>query len=99
MKKGTTPMTPRTPTLYQHRGVNTVTSISKPSPNSKWWRGNTWAVTNDGIERLDGAYFIAANRLFEDYPNYSWPEHIAGKGASFAPAEFSQAWQKALEYH
>jgi hypothetical protein len=44
-----------------------------------WWRGRQWAVTADGIERLDGTYFIAAARLVEDIEGYGWPAHICEK--------------------
>jgi hypothetical protein len=27
------------------------------------WRGRQWSVTEDGLEALDGCYFIAKNRL------------------------------------
>lgn len=47
------------------------------------WRGKQWAVTDFGIERLDGTYYISADRLGEknvgkpDYP--AWPLHMAKK--------------------
>jgi putative DNA primase/helicase len=80
--------------------------VTNPSPFAVYqalsrvlWRGTTWAVTKYGIERLDGRYWIAADRLFEDYPSYSWPEHIAEKGADFDPADFAAAWREAIEEH
>src|SRR5207237_6435787 len=63
------------------------------------WKGATWAVTKYGIERLDGRYWIAKDRLFEDYPDYSWSEHIAEKGAGYDPADFCTAWKEAIEEH
>ena len=30
-----------------------------------WWRGRQWAVTNYGVEALDGTYAIEARRLTE----------------------------------
>src|SRR5438067_705910 len=44
-----------------------------------WWRGKQWAVTKMGIERLDGGYYIAANRLMEQFEFHPWPAHIADK--------------------
>lgn len=62
-----------------------------------WWRGRQWAVTSDGIERLDGTYVIERSRLVE-YPEESWPEHMAGKIWVDVP-EFTTAWLVALLLH
>jgi len=63
-----------------------------------WWRGKQWAVTADGIECLDGCYCIDKNRLLQDLPAYSWPEHMATKGWVDTD-EFATAWLVALALH
>jgi hypothetical protein len=63
-----------------------------------WWRGKQWAVTSHGIEALDGCYFIAKDRFAEDLPEYSWPEHMAGKNWVDAD-EFATAWLLAIFLH
>jgi hypothetical protein len=62
-----------------------------------WWRGKQWAVTAYGIECLDGTYPIKADRLLQDMPGYSWPQHIAEKG--WDVAEFTTAWMVAILMH
>lgn len=39
-----------------------------------WWRGRKWAVTEHGIERLDGGYAVAAGRLLEGTGSGDLPE-------------------------
>ena len=63
-----------------------------------WWRGRQWAVTSDGIEALDGCYYIAANRLLEDCPIYGWPPHMADKNWVDVP-DFITAWLVAIALH
>jgi hypothetical protein len=62
-----------------------------------WWRGAQWAVTDRGIECLDGTYFIDKARLLEE-PDYSWPQHMSGKGWVDID-EFTTAWLVALVLH
>ena len=62
-----------------------------------WWRGAQWAVTSDGIECLDGTYFIAKGRLLENR-EYPWPLHMAGKGW-VDNDEFTTAWMVGLVLH
>ena len=59
------------------------------------WRGKQWAVTEYGMECLDGLYFIEADRLVESHPLHSWPEHMATKGW-VDRADFLTAWMVAL---
>ena len=33
----------------------------------RWWRGDVWAVTKDGIERLDGRYFVKALSVMDQF--------------------------------
>jgi hypothetical protein len=64
-----------------------------------WWRGSRWAVTEDGIERLDGLYIIEAARLREqENRGWSWPQQIAAKGMGDIE-EFATAWLVALVLH
>lgn len=46
------------------------------------WQGRTWAVTDHGIERRDGFYTIAKDRLGEMLPGDSWIGHIGRKGCA-----------------
>jgi hypothetical protein len=62
-----------------------------------WWRAAQWAVTADGLERLDGCYFIDKKRLLENR-EYPWPLHMAGKPWVDAD-EFTTAWMIALVLH
>lgn len=62
-----------------------------------WWRGQQWVVTADGLECLDGTYFIEKSRMLEK-PEYSWPEHMAGK-IWVEIEEFTTAWVIALVLH
>jgi hypothetical protein len=75
-----------------------VVAVRGEQPSQIWWRGAQWAVTTSGIERLDGTYSIKADRLLEDEPDYSWPEHMAGKGWIDVD-EFVTAWLVALAMH
>jgi hypothetical protein len=59
-----------------------------------WWRGAQWAVTEDGIERLDGGYVIEKTRLQE----LPWPLHMAGK-VWVDIEEFATAWLVGLMLH
>jgi hypothetical protein len=63
-----------------------------------WWRGYQWAVTEYGIERLDGTYAIEASRLREDMPDTCWPDHMAEKRWVNVP-EFITAWLVAIALH
>lgn len=63
-----------------------------------WWQGRQWAVTSEGIEARDGTYFIAAKRLMEDHPGYSWPEHICEK-MWVDQDDFCTAWLVAIALH
>jgi hypothetical protein len=47
-----------------------------------WWQAHQWAVTDYGIEALDGSYAIAKDRLKEHFSGphpYSWIMHLAEK--------------------
>jgi hypothetical protein len=63
-----------------------------------WWRGRQWAVTEYGIERLDGTYVVEAKRLTENIETYSWPGHMRGR-TGWTREEFATAWLGALALH
>ena len=65
---------------------------------TEWWRGSQWSVTEHGIECRDGTYFIDKNRLLEDLPAHSWPEHMAEK-TWVDVDDFTTAWMVALVLH
>lgn len=60
------------------------------------WQGVQWAVTTAGIECRDGTYFIAAKRLRESEPDWSWKRQMAEKSwvdqADFAAAFAVACW-------
>lgn len=62
------------------------------------WRGRQWAVTEYGIECLDGAYCIKKARLAENVEAYGWPLHVTGK-TWVDPDDFCTAWLVALALH
>lgn len=63
-----------------------------------WWRGRQWAVTEFGIERLDGGYAIEAARLRQGIEEHAFPQHIRKKVWADAE-EFTTAWMVALLLH
>src|SRR5438874_3207219 len=64
------------------------------------WRGEAWAATEYGIERLDGRCWLKVSDLAKGYRSggRSLPEDIAEKGAEFE-ADFAAVWRKALDHH
>lgn len=58
---------------------NEVENLGEGLSTPIFWIGSQWAVTNAGIEARDGRYFIAAHRLWEDFPGWSWERHMAEK--------------------
>lgn len=77
---------------------NTPVKVRGDALGTEWWRGKQWSVTEHGIECRDGTYFIAKDRLLEDLPRFSWPEHMAGK-IWVDIDEFTTAWLVALVLH
>lgn len=64
-----------------------------------WWRGSQWAVTRYGLERLDGGYFIEAERLAEGGATaHGWISHMAGKSTTDLD-DFMTAYSVALVMH
>jgi hypothetical protein len=60
-----------------------------------WWRGRQWAVTDHGIEALDGTYAIPTSRLVEDIDDHSWLAHM-GEKSWVDTEDFATAWLVAL---
>lgn len=63
-----------------------------------WWRGRQWAVTEFGLECLDGTYPIEKSRLREGLEKHCWPEHMTEKNWVNAD-DFITAWLVALAMH
>jgi hypothetical protein len=77
---------------------NTPVLVRGEALSPIWWRGRQWAVTSMGIERLDGTYFIAEQRLAEAIDEYGWPEHV-GQKAWVDIDDFCTAWLVAIALH
>src|ERR1700709_1108815 len=68
------------------------------APTRIWWRGRQWAVTEYGLEALDGTYPIAKSKLTEGLEFWGWPEQVTSK--DWVDAEdFMTAWLVALALH
>jgi hypothetical protein len=63
-----------------------------------FWRGKQWAVTEAGIEALDGKYFIDKERMLEGIEDHSWPMHMTEKTWIDAD-DFATAWMVAILLH
>jgi hypothetical protein len=62
------------------------------------WRGRQWAVTEYGIECLDGTYAIEAGRISEDLTRHGWPQHM-GEKTWIDIEDFITAWLVGLPLH
>jgi len=62
------------------------------------WRGRQWAVTEFGVECLDGTYAFAADRLAENINAHSWLAQVGGK-TWVDTEDFATAWLVALAVH
>lgn len=64
------------------------------------WQGRQWAVTEDGLERRDGTYFIDKARLNEawDDGSISWLHHM-GEKTWLDKEDFATAFFVALTLH
>ena len=80
--------------------VSTPVAVRGDPLGKVLWRGRQWAVTVDGIEKLDGTYFIGRNWLFDGLPvdERSWPQHVSGK-AWVDIDDFVTAWLVAISLH
>uniref|UniRef100_UPI003BA88F44 hypothetical protein n=1 Tax=Stappia sp. TaxID=1870903 RepID=UPI003BA88F44 len=63
-----------------------------------WWRGKQWAVTEYGIEALDGTYYVEKDRLLEEAENWPWPRQLGTK-RWVDPDEFCTAFMVAIVLH
>lgn len=63
-----------------------------------FWRGRQWAVTEFGIECLDGCYCIEKARLAEQIDVWGLPAHVTEKIWVDAD-DFMTAWLVALALH
>jgi hypothetical protein len=99
----------RIPITYpKRRGAKPIEMDTTPIPTNGradklgriWWRGKQWAVTSDGIEALDGSYYIEAKRLLETMTDSygGWLEHM-GEKLWVDMEEFATAWLVALVLH
>jgi hypothetical protein len=60
------------------------------------WRGRQWAVTEYGIECLDGTYAIQANRLTAKIERFGGPGHMRGKVGRSGGKRFGAALEQLL---
>ncbi|MCL4068339.1 hypothetical protein M3484_17370 [Pseudomonas sp. GX19020] len=44
------------------------------------WKGRQWAVTEYGIERCDGKTYAIRRHVLIPGKEYSWIQHMGGKG-------------------
>lgn len=63
-----------------------------------YWQGRQWAATAYGVERRDGCYHIAADRLWENEHCYGWVRHMADKGG-VDTVDFAEALRVARMVH
>ncbi len=63
-----------------------------------WWRGNQWAVTEHGLERLDGTYAINKAQLLEKIDEHPWPVHMSRK-TWCDQDDFATAWMVSILLH
>lgn len=77
---------------------NNEVEIRGEPPAEVLWQGKQWAVTDAGIEARDGTYFIAASRLEEDLPDWSWLEQMRDKTWVDVP-DFATAYLVAIALH
>jgi hypothetical protein len=77
---------------------NAAAKLSGPLEGEPLWVGRQWAVTTAGIEALDGSYPIAASRLAEDIPHWSWIRQL-GEKEWCDLADFTTAFMVAIALH
>lgn len=61
-------------------------------------RGSQWAVTEAGLECLDGTYVIGKDVLLAEMPDWSVPQQVAGK-TWVDLNDFETAWLIAIALH
>lgn len=68
------------------------------APENILWRGRQWAVTEFGLEALDGSYPIAAGRLHESHSGSTWVAQVGSK-TWVDRADFATAFMVAIVLH
>lgn len=63
-----------------------------------WWRGRQWAVTDYGIEALNGCYNFEWKRMLDRVDIHGWPEHMSGKNWVDID-DFITAWLVGVALH
>lgn len=76
----------------------TPITVRGDAPGAMFWRGKQWAVTEHGIECLDGTYFIEKSRLLEGLGRHSWLDQMAEK-TWVNIDEFCTCWMIAVLFH
>jgi len=56
-----------------------VKCLGEPLSQPIYWKGKQWAVTDFGIEALDGKYVIQKPRLWEDMDKWGWEKQMSEK--------------------
>lgn len=76
----------------------TPVRVTGDEPHKILWRGRQWAVTEYGLEALDGSYPIAAGRLEEEFSEWSWLMQMGEKTWIDMP-DFTTAFMVAIVLH
>lgn len=66
--------------------------LSKPI----YFKNAQWAVTSYGVECITTSYPIEKSRLWQDWPNYSWEQHMREKNWVSGPL-FDEAMNYAYQ--
>ncbi len=80
------------------RKLNKLPKVRGEKLSKILYRNNQWAVTTFGIECLDGTYAIKKSAIKTTHPNYSWRQHMSGKGW-IEMDEFVDALKMAMKIH
>lgn len=60
------------------------------------WRGRQWAVTDRGLEKLDGTHFLPKNALADDLSEWSMIRHMGEKTEWLDLEDFVTAFMVAI---
>lgn len=77
---------------------STPVEVRGEAPENILWRGRQWAVTEFGLEALDGSYAIGAGRLHEDHGGSTWIIQV-GRKTWVDKADFATAFMVAIVLH
>lgn len=72
--------------------------VQGDEPSEILWRGKQWAVTVEGIEALDGTYYIGRERLLENEVDWPWVRQLGEKNWCDID-EFATAYLVAIVLH